>query len=98
MFSIILQRKGQLEIKMSETIEENGACRCRSVKFKVVGKILMNALCHCKACSQNRGMSPVHLIAVTPPEAVQITEGKEFLRKFKRKEECGISFAPSVES
>ena len=83
MFSIILQRKGQLEIKMSETIEENGACRCRSVKFKVDGKILMNALCHCKACSKNRGMSPVHLIAVTPPEAVQITEGKEFLRKFK---------------
>ena len=64
---------------MAETIEDSGACQCRSVKFKVSGNIMMNGLCHCKACSHNRAMSPVHLLVVTPPEAVTITEGAEFI-------------------
>ena len=65
------------------TIEDSGACQCGSIKFKVAGNIMMNALCHCKACSHSRGMSPVHLILVTPPSAIEITDGKEFLRKAK---------------
>ena len=68
---------------MSETIEDNGACHCRSVKYKVNGTMIMSALCHCKACCHNRGMSPVHLIGVSPPEAIEITEGKEMLTKIK---------------
>ena len=68
---------------MSETIEDNGACQCRSIKYKVKGNMVMSALCHCKACSHNRGMSPVHLIAISPPEALQITEGAELLTKAK---------------
>ena len=69
--------------KMSETIEDNGACHCRSVKYKINGTMIMSALCHCKACCHNRGMSPVHLIGVSPPEAIEITEGKEMLTKAK---------------
>ena len=68
---------------MSETIEDIGACHCRGVKYKVSGKVIMNALCHCKACGHNRGMNPVHLIGVTPPEGVEITEGKELLTTAK---------------
>ena len=64
-------------------IGENGACRCRCIKFKVTGYKLFNGLCHCKSCSYNRGMSPVHLIAVTPAQGVEIIEGKEFLRKVR---------------
>ena len=68
---------------MSEnTIEDSGACQCGSIKFKVTGSIMLNTLCHCKACSHSRGMSPVHLITV-PPNAIVITEGKEFLKKAK---------------
>ena len=68
---------------MSETIEENGACLCRSVKFKVSGTIVFNGYCHCKSCSHSRGMSPVHLIGVTPAEGVEITEGAELLTTAK---------------
>ena len=65
---------------MSEKkIEEMGACQCRSVKFRVCGNVMMNVLCHCKACSHNRAMSPVHLILVTPAEGVEITEGSDLL-------------------
>ena len=66
---------------MAETIDDNGACHCRSVKYKVKGNMIMSALCHCKACSHSRGMSPVHLIGVSPPDAIEITEGKELLTK-----------------
>ena len=66
---------------MSETIEDNGACRCRSVKYKVKGNVLFNALCHCKACCHNRGMSPVHLIGISPASAFEISEGAELLTK-----------------
>ena len=68
---------------MADIIEDNGACQCRSIKYRVKGKMVMSALCHCKACSHNRGMSPVHLIGVSPPEALQIIEGAELLTKTK---------------
>ena len=66
-----------------ETIEETGSCQCGSIKFKVSGNVIFNALCHCKSCSHNRGMSPVHLIGVTPPSSLQLTEGNEYLRLAK---------------
>ena len=68
---------------MSETITESGSCQCRSVKFKVEGTIMMSTYCHCKACAHNRAMSPVHLIGITPPEAIEVTEGKQFLQTTK---------------
>ena len=68
---------------MSEEIEEIGACHCRSVKFKITGTILMNVYCHCKACSHNRAMSPVHLIGISPVEGIEIIEGMKFLTTTK---------------
>ena len=84
---------------MAEIIEDTGACRCRSVKFKAKGNVMFNALCHCKACSHNRGMSPVHLIGVGGADSVEILEGAELVttakgpgsivREFCSK--CGVS-------
>ena len=68
---------------MSGTIEDNGACHCRIVKYKVSGNIMFNGLCHCKACCHNRGMSPVHLLGITPPEGLKFTEGAELLTTTK---------------
>jgi hypothetical protein len=64
---------------MSETIEDEGTCLCKSVKFKVSGKVMMSGLCHCKACSRAIGMSPVHLLLISGAESVQVTEGNELL-------------------
>lgn len=63
----------------AETIDQKGACYCGAVGFSVRGGIFFNGLCHCKACSRARGVSPLHLIAVTPPEALQILKGEEGL-------------------
>ena len=69
---------------MSEKrIEETGACQCRTVKFKVSGNVTLNCLCHCKACSHIRAMSPVHLILVTPAAGVKITEGSDVVMNAK---------------
>ena len=68
---------------MSETIEDSGSCHCRSVKYKVKGNMIFNMFCHCKACCHNRGMSPVHLLGVTPPEGLEIIEGANFLTTTK---------------
>jgi hypothetical protein len=38
---------------------------CGEVVFEVKdADIMMNALCHCRACARGRGMSPVHLLVV----------------------------------
>ena len=68
---------------MSESIQDTGSCHCRSVKYKVNGNVMFNCFCHCKACCHSRGMSPVHLIGISPPEALEFTEGKELLTKTK---------------
>ena len=68
---------------MSEKIEETGSCLCKGVQFKVSGNVLFNCLCHCKACSHSRGMSPVHVIGIQPPEGVEITKGSELLTTAK---------------
>lgn len=46
------------------TLKQTGQCLCGKVKFAVDGDVLFNTLCHCRACSRARGMSPVHLIGV----------------------------------
>ncbi|KAG1663374.1 hypothetical protein FOA52_007111 [Chlamydomonas sp. UWO 241] len=39
----------------------------------------MNALCHCKNCSRARGVSPVHILGVSPVDALKIVEGEEHI-------------------
>ena len=65
------------------SIDRKGSCHCGSVQFRVRGNILTNLLCHCKTCSQNRGMSPVHIINVTPAEGVEITKGEDLLTLYR---------------
>ena len=59
---------------MSQAIENNGSCQCGGVKWHVEGDVLMNGYCHCKGCARNRGVSPVHFIAIEPAEGFEITE------------------------
>ena len=78
-------------------IDQKGSCYCGSVQFRAKGNILYNCFCHCKACSYNRGMSPVHLIGISPPEGIEITKGEELLTLYRGKgrmyycfcEKCG---------
>ena len=67
---------------MSQTIADNGACQCRSVKYKVEGK-MTSYLCHCKACSHSCGMSPVHFIRVSPASGFQFTDGADLVTTAK---------------
>ena len=83
MLTLFYILNGTSEMDIDETIEETGSCQCGAIKFKVSGNVMFNALCHCKACSHNRGMSPVHLIGVTPPSSLQLTEGHEHLKLAK---------------
>merc|ERR1712020_340166 len=81
MLTLFYILNGTSEMDIDETIEETGSCQCGAIKFKVSGNVMFNALCHCKACSHNRGMSPVHLIGVSPASAFEIIEGEELVTK-----------------
>lgn len=65
----------------SPTIQhQNGQCLCGAVKFTIQNaKILFNELCHCRACSRARGMSPVHLVGVPEASFVVDPASKAFL-------------------
>ena len=67
---------------MNQEIYEFGTCQCGIVKFHVSGNILVNALCHCKTCCYNRGMTPIHIIVVMPYK-IDITQGKELTTKYE---------------
>ena len=73
-------------------IENSGTCQCECVKFNVKGIVLANALCHCKTCCYNRGMTPVHIHVISdleslssqkPFEGIEITDGKNYLKEFE---------------
>ena len=78
-------------------IDQKGSCHCGSVQFHARGKIILNNLCHCKECSRSNGMSPVHIINVSPAEGVEITKGEDLLTLYRGKgkmyfcfcEKCG---------
>ena len=74
------------------SIDKKGSCHCGSVEFRVRGNILLNVLCHCKTCSQNRGMSPVHIINITPAEGVEITKGEELLTLYRGNRKVDFCF------
>mmetsp|Transcript_60228 Transcript_60228/g.136172 ORF Transcript_60228/g.136172 Transcript_60228/m.136172 type:complete len:185 (-) Transcript_60228:82-636(-) len=64
-------------------VDSNGQCLCGNVKFHCKGplpaRIGFNVLCHCRACSRARGMSPVHLVAV-PASGFTVLSGSKFMR------------------
>ena len=65
-------------------IDEKGSCQCGLVQYRVRGKILFNVLCHYKTCSQSRGMSPVHVIGVTPTEGIEVVKGEDLLTLYRK--------------
>ena len=60
----------------AEGIDYTGACMCGKVEYTVKGKVILNALCHCKPCSMGIGTSPVHLCLVGTA-GVTITKGED---------------------
>ena len=66
------------------SIDQRGSCQCGLVQFRARGKILFSTLCHCKTCSQSRGMSPVHVIGVTPAEGIDVTKGEDLLTLYRK--------------
>mmetsp|Transcript_33826 Transcript_33826/g.46834 ORF Transcript_33826/g.46834 Transcript_33826/m.46834 type:complete len:155 (+) Transcript_33826:110-574(+) len=63
-----------------DAISQTGSCHCGKVEFIAEGKISMSAFCHCKNCCRARGVSPLHLIGVSPASGVRVTKGEEFLK------------------
>ena len=55
-----------------------GHCVCGAVAFTVKGKKMFSVLCHCRACSRARGMSPVHLVGF-PVEAFEYERGEDMV-------------------
>jgi hypothetical protein len=50
----------------TKTTPMTGKCFCGAVSFELTGDPLMNALCHCRACSIAVGTTtPIHLYAMT---------------------------------
>jgi hypothetical protein len=67
---------------MASKMSEKGSCLCGKVKFSVEGEQIFNGLCHCKNCTRARGVSPVHIIGVSPADSVKILEGADALQEF----------------
>lgn len=60
-----------------------GHCSCGGVEFVAKGPIRFNVLCHCRSCSRARGVSPVHLLAVSEDgESFTLTRGAELLKTY----------------
>lgn len=51
-----------------------GGCACGAVRYKVVGKPLFAAVCHCTFC-QRRLASAFAVLVSFPEEAIEITQG-----------------------
>lgn len=60
--------------------EQAAWCHCGAVEFKVEGYLRMSGFCHCKSCSRNRGVNPVHCIMVQPRDCLTITKGEDKVR------------------
>ena len=62
-----------------------GACFCGTVRIKATGAPFAMGYCHCKDC---RGWSagPVNAFTLWQPDAVEVTDGQEFLATYKKTE------------
>eukprot|EP00534_Pseudo-nitzschia_fraudulenta_P000491 CAMPEP_0201128616 /NCGR_PEP_ID=MMETSP0850-20130426/34297_1 /ASSEMBLY_ACC=CAM_ASM_000622 /TAXON_ID=183588 /ORGANISM="Pseudo-nitzschia fraudulenta, Strain WWA7" /LENGTH=157 /DNA_ID=CAMNT_0047397855 /DNA_START=28 /DNA_END=501 /DNA_ORIENTATION=+ len=60
-----------------------GKCNCGKVTFELTGAPMMNALCHCNACTSGLGSScAVHLWVAASSENYKITSGEELLKRY----------------
>ena len=57
-----------------------GACRCGAIAYDVAdGAVDFRVFCHCRACVEAAGCSPVHIVAIRPPGALRLTKGADVL-------------------
>lgn len=68
---------------MPET--HTGSCYCGAVQIEVRGEPLEMGYCHCENC-RRYSAAPVSAITLWKKENVSVTEGAEFLGKFRSSE------------
>ena len=52
-----------------------GSCACGAVRYRVTGRPIVGAVCHCTFC-QRRLASAFAVLATFPEESVEITQGE----------------------
>jgi hypothetical protein len=62
-----------------------GKCYCGAVEIEARDAPVNMGYCHCDACRRYSGM-PVNAFTLWKPENVKVTQGEEFLGKFKSSE------------
>ena len=68
---------------MSE--KHSGSCYCGAVAIEASGEPFEMGYCHCEACRKYSG-GPVNAFTLWKPDQVKITQGEQFLGKFKSSE------------
>ena len=68
---------------MSESY--SGACFCGAVEIRVTGEPSAMGYCHCGSC-RSWSAGPVNAFTLWPPEAVEVTKGKENIAVFAKTE------------
>eukprot|EP00656_Telonema_subtile_P047988 TRINITY_DN5612_c0_g1_i3.p1 TRINITY_DN5612_c0_g1~~TRINITY_DN5612_c0_g1_i3.p1 ORF type:complete len:174 (-),score=33.79 TRINITY_DN5612_c0_g1_i3:121-642(-) len=76
------QSTGTVICRDMAELNTTGHCYCGAVKFSAKGAMMFSALCHCRACSRNTGVCPVHLIAI-PEAGLEVTSGAELIKVAK---------------
>ena len=60
------------EGKLFMTKAHQGGCLCGALRFETCSEPVSVSLCHCRMCAKHTG-APFALLAVYPPEAVEMT-------------------------
>lgn len=60
----------------SDDIDQFGRCLCGAVEYRATGKIILNALCHCRACKWAFSCTPIHAIGLNAP-LPEFTKGED---------------------
>jgi hypothetical protein len=81
----MLQPRRTFIMTDQDPTQYEGACFCGTVRIKATGAPFAMGYCHCKDC---RGWSagPVNAFTLWQPDAVEVTDGQEFLATFKKTE------------
>jgi hypothetical protein len=69
----------------SETPTYKGTCFCGAVQITATGAPFAMGYCHCKDCRE-WSAGPVNAFTLWQPDAVEVTQGKEFLKTYKKTE------------
>ncbi len=70
---------------------QKGACFCGAVKLEATGTPEAMGYCHCESC-RTWSAGPVNAFTLWKPDAVVVTEGKEYLASFMKSETSDRQF------